>query len=535
MSGQKKFYLKESVYFEPLFNHWYCWAHLLPPVTSARHMTHTHKRIMSSFVNNYQFHIMAQGASELVGGEFLHCTEDQVDNIKELIEQINTQHHDVVELSNAIKELDDLLLSHTSGETIEVLYPKVPKALQGYIELTMDMYHNPGYRFIESLLYRSSYYKNNLQSVCFGSLDKVDERPFVLSTPRLPDNNHLLFDANFTHPALDKLFSARTNPLSIIDIEQIFSQFELKGGLNYQELFSEEPAKKLHTKVENGVRVQYLGHAGFVIETNELCILVDPVIASKRADQDDLLISFAELPPHIDYICITHTHQDHANIETLLQLRHKTGTILVPRNNGGTLCDPSLKLMLQNLHFDVREMEDMEALPLKQGSIVAVPFLGEHGDLHIRSKTAWYIKLEGNALFFGADSANVEPAMYCHIQRELGDMDLLAIGMECIGAPYTWIYGALYTQRISKQVKDSRRLNGADFKQAAHLIDTFSPKHVYIYALGIEPWYKYFMGLEYDDDSTQIVESNKMIDFCARKDIPAKRLYAKQTLIFDPK
>jgi hypothetical protein len=43
------------------------------------------------------------------------------------------------------------------------------------------------------------------------------------------------------------------------------------------------------------------------------------------------------------------------------------------------------------------------------------------------------------------------------------------------------------------------------------------------------------MGLEYDDDSTQIVESNKMIDFCARKDIPAKRLYAKQTLIFDPK
>lgn len=478
---------------------------------------------------------MAQGSAELVGGEFLHCTADQVEAIKVLIEDINTKHQDVVELSNSIKELDDLLLLHTSGETIEVLYPKVPKALQGYIELTMDMYHNPGYRLIESLLYKSDYYKKSLQSVCFGSLDKVDERPFVLSTPRLPDSNHLLFDADFVHPILDKIFAARTQPLCKDEIDEIFSQFALKGGLNYRDLFSEQPPVQLHKKVNDGVRVQYLGHAGFMIETNDLCILVDPVIASKRSDQSDLLISFAELPQHIDYICITHTHQDHANIETLLQLRHKTGTVLVPRNNGGSLCDPSLKLMLQNLNFDVLEMEDMEELQLKQGRIVAVPFLGEHGDLNIRSKTAWCIKLEGNALFFGADSANMEPAMYSHIQRELGTMDLLAIGMECIGAPYTWIYGALYTQRVSKQVKDSRRLNGADFNQAAHLIDTFSPKNVYIYALGIEPWYKYFMGLEYDDDSMQIIESNKMIRFCAEKNIPAKRLYAKQELYFDAK
>ena len=47
----------------------------------------------------------------------------------------------------------------------------------------------------------------------------------------------------------------------------------------------------------------------------------------------------------LDYISITHNHQDHYNLETLLQLRHKTGKLILPVNNGGTLPDPSMKLI----------------------------------------------------------------------------------------------------------------------------------------------------------------------------------------------
>ena len=433
--ADNKLYLKESVYFEPLFNHWYAWPYLIPPLTSARHMVNTHRRIMSSFVNNYKLHILAQDSPELVGGEFLNCTEEQVGDIKNLITDIDENLTDVVELSKSVKVLDDLLRSHTSGETVETLYELVPENLKGYVELVMDMYHNPTYRVIESLLYRSEYYKPQLQSLSFGSLDKIDERPFVLSTPRLPDANHLQAKADFNHALVDKVFAARTKAMDESDVAQLFESVELSGGLNYRDLFTTEPPKKQHQPVKEGVRMSYLGHAGFLIETSEVSMLIDPVIANPREELEDGLISFSELPEHIDYICLTHNHQDHVNLETLLQLRHKTGKLVVPKNNGGSLADPSLRLLLKQFGFDVIEMDDLDEINVADGRIMSIPFLGEHGDLNVRSKSAWYFELHGKKIFIGADSSNLEPQMYRHIQRYIGDIDILAIGMECIGAP----------------------------------------------------------------------------------------------------
>ncbi|NQZ11896.1 MAG: MBL fold metallo-hydrolase, partial [Algicola sp.] len=54
--------MREDVYFEPLLNQWFCWPYLIPPVTGARHMVNTHRRIMSSFVKNYKLQI--QGFKE---------------------------------------------------------------------------------------------------------------------------------------------------------------------------------------------------------------------------------------------------------------------------------------------------------------------------------------------------------------------------------------------------------------------------------------------------------------------------------------
>ena len=59
MTASSRFYLREDAYFEPLFNHWYAWPYLLPPVTGARHLVKTHRRIMTSFVKNHELHILA--------------------------------------------------------------------------------------------------------------------------------------------------------------------------------------------------------------------------------------------------------------------------------------------------------------------------------------------------------------------------------------------------------------------------------------------------------------------------------------------
>ena len=173
----------------------------------------------------------------------------------------------------------------------------------------------------------------------------------------------------------------------------------------------------------------------------------------------------------------------------------------------------------------------MEEVLVTGGKIISIPFIGEHGDLNIRSKTAWCIELDGKRVFFGADSSNVNPYMYSHIQKVIGNVDVLAIGMECVGAPYTWLYGALHTRKVSKAIKNSRRLNGSDSLQAINMVETFNPEQVYLYALGMEPCFKYFMGIDYNEDSAQLIESKKMLELCTERGIIAEALYGKKEIL----
>lgn len=529
----ERLYLKADTYFEPLINHWYAWPYLLPPVTGARYIVNTHRRIMQSFVKNYKLHIIASKESVLTGGDFLNCTEEQVDDIQALIKELDEKCGDLIELSDAVKYLDDLLYNHTSGESIEHLYSKVPNPLKGCVELFLDMEHRASYRLIEPLLYRSPYYKPSLQSLSFGLLSKVGERPFVLSTPRLPDENHMQVKADFNAPIVDAIFRSREKSISSEEIRELFKDYEQTGGVSYRELFTTEKPKFSHVPVEDGVRLSYTGHAGFLLETKEISIIVDPVIASRDNDNEETMISFSELPETIDYILLTHTHMDHTNLETLLQLRYKTKKILVPKNNGGTLADPSLRLMLQQLNFEVMEVDDLDEITIPDGRIVSLPFLGEHGDLNIRSKTAWYVEAHGKKCFFGADSSNPDRRLYEHLGEIFTDLDVLAIGMECVGAPYTWSYGALHTKKVPKAIKNSRRLDGSNCEQALPMVKAFNAKQVYVYAIGLEPCFKYFMGLEHDDDSKQVLESNKFVEACANINITAEILSFKKTIVLN--
>lgn len=530
IKNSKTWYLRENVYFEPLFNHWYAWSYLIPPVTAARHLTNTHKRIMTSFINNYELHMMAVKDKRMAGAEFLNCTEDEIPKIKSLLEEMEEKCADLVDLSNAVAELDQLLREHTSGESVDSLYLKVPEILQGYVELYFDMEHRASYRFIEPLLYDSPLYKRSLQSVSFGLITKGKERPFVLSTPRLPDQSHLQLAMDFNDPVLEAIFRSRDVPLDDQQFKELTESINGVGGLALNDLFTEDMPKNIHEPVKNGVRISYTGHAGFLIETQSLSILIDPVIASRGEDYSDEVISFSQLPAKIDYVCITHNHQDHNCLETLLQLRHKIGSLLLPKNNGGTLADPSMKLLLRQFGFEVSEYEDLDEVSILDGKIVAIPFLGEHGDLNIRSKTGWYVELLGRKLYFGADSSNPDKKLYERLGERYSDIDVLAIGMECVGAPYTWVYGALYTRAVSKSVKESRRLNGSDSIQAIPMVEAFGAKQVFIYALGMEPWYKYFMGIEYDDDSKQVIESKKMLNACKDMGVDAEALFGKKII-----
>jgi L-ascorbate metabolism protein UlaG (beta-lactamase superfamily) len=526
-------YLKEDVYFEPLVNQWFAWSYLIPPVQASRYITSTHKRIMTSFVENPQVHMMGSSVPSLAGGDFLNARNDQVNNVKMLLAEFDNKLANVVQLSDAVKDLDDMVRAHTSGESIQSLYDKVPAPLKGFVEIGLDINHNPCYRLLEPLLYHSPHYRKSLQSIYFGLISKVGERPFCFSTPRLPDENHLQMVMDFCAPELDMLLRSRTKGIPRKVLNQIFSRFETQGGLNYLELFTTKPPTKRHEPYTgDNLKLTFLGHASFMLETKNFSILIDPVIPVRGEKYADEVISYSELPEKIDYICITHNHHDHYNLETLLQLRHKTGKLILPTNNGGTLADPSMKLIAKQLGFEVIEVDDFDEIEISHGKITAIPFLGEHGDLNIRSKTVWLITFKGKKYFFGADANNYDPHMYHHTQKLVGDIDVLAIGMECVGAPYTWLYGALNTQDISTTIKNSRRLNGSNADQAYHMAETFNAKQVYLYAMGMEPWYKYFIGLNYDDKSVQVLESDKMLEQCKQNSIPCERLVGKKIMYY---
>lgn len=528
------YYLRDDAYFEPLLHKWYVWPYLLPPVTAAMNLTGRNLRLMKSFVANAQLHIAASQNRGLAGGDFVNCSADQIDDVRRLIEELEQDNRDYFDLRQGVTALNALLETQT-GMSMEQLYGQVPDVLRGYVELVYDMNHHASFRLIEGLLYAGPLYKRAGQSVSFGLLSRVEQRPFVLSSPRLPDGNHLHADVRLDDPWLDRVFALRTVPASQATLDALFAQQRLTGGLDYQSLFTTTPPSRVHAAPRDGVRVTYVGHAGLLVETADVAVLVDPVIASRDGKHDDAIVSYSELPAFIDYVCITHTHMDHTCIETLLQLRHKIGTVLVPKNSGGNLVDPSIKLMLQALGLPVRELEDMERIACAGGHILAVPFLGEHADLNIRSKTAWYFELHGRRIFAGADAASLDERLYQRIHAITGDLDMLFIGMECVGAPMSWLYGALFTKPVPRAVNESRRFNGSDFALASRLVDIFRPRHVGIYALGMEPWFRYFMGVDYDDDARQIVESDQLLRFCGERDVPAERLAAKRVWNLEPK
>jgi L-ascorbate metabolism protein UlaG (beta-lactamase superfamily) len=301
----------------------------------------------------------------------------------------------------------------------------------------------------------------------------------------------------------------------------------------FRSFFTAEPSSNYNPYSGSGVRWRYFGHACVLIESSDTTILTDPFLSYKY-DSDVKRYTYDDLPDSIDYVIITHNHQDHVLLETLLQLRTRIRKLIVPRNLLGMLQDPSLKLMFKELGFgEVIELSEFEKVDLSDGFIMGVPFIGEHADLAIGTKLAHFVRLGNHGLLFAADSCNVEPRFYERVHELVGDAEALFLGMECDGAPLSWLYGPLMSRRIDRAMDESRRLAGSNFEQAIDLVSEFNCQQLYIYAMGQEPWLNHIMSLKYTPESRPITESNKLIAECQRRGIYAERLFGQKEVLID--
>ncbi|QJB31843.1 MBL fold metallo-hydrolase [Chitinophaga oryzae] len=532
--SDKKVYLKPNVVLEPLYDRWYAWSHLISPATAAMNTIGRHLTIMDSYLDDPAIHAEAVLNPKMKGGPFMDFNGGRVAEVSALKEDILKRQHRTIEFAKACKELDRILAAEGKGFGLEPLYEKVPDILKGYVELCYDRNNNADYRFFESLLYKSEFYNKEAQSIALW-ITNNDHRPFCLSTPRLDEPDVLHLNIPFDHPGIDAISRMKRTARPLSEIKAIFGITPEQEAL-FDTFFTETPPPAYKRYTGDKIRMRYFGHACILVETKDVSILVDPLISYYGYESSIDHFSDADLPDVIDYVLITHNHQDHILFETLLPLRHKIRNLIVPRTCSGKLEDPDLKLMFNNIGFDnVVAVDPMETIEFVDTTITGLPFTGEHCDMSILTKSCFLVQISGFKLLFLADSRIVESALYKLIHNQIGDVDVLFLGMECDGAPLTWLYGPLLTKKITRDQDSSRRLAGSDCPKGMALVNIFHPKEAYVYAMGMEPWLEFISSIVYTDESNPIIQSNKLVKECEAKGIIAERLYGEKELLYNRK
>jgi len=530
MAQTEKYRLADSTVAEPLINQWAVWADLISPATYSMHMLHYQIKTLASYVANPQLHVKACQNPKLAVGPFVNVPEQRADEVRDLLKRTEQDQSDNIKLAQSLIEFHEYLTREAKGQSLEPFYGKLPEPLHGYVELVYDYYSHPIVRLLESFLYESPYYKPQLQSMRIFEQKRDNSRPFFLSTPRLLGPDELDLPTPFDNPMIDELFKLDSEPQTLNRIGELLS-LDADGIERLRPLLTEEPVRLAANYEGEGVRIRYFGHACVLIEWNGVAVLTDPWVGGRSTEGGQERFSHDDLPEKIDFALITHSHHDHFVPETLLRLRHRIECLVVPRTYGLFYTDVSLKLAAQKIGFrNVVEMDSLDSIKVPGGEIISVPFLGEHADL-AHGKSGYLIRAGDERILFAADSNCLDRRLYEHLRRMVGDIETVFLGMECVGAPLSWLYGALVPAKLQHSLDQSRRTKGSDSTAAFELLNAVGGKRVYIYAMGNEPWLQYGMGLGLNEESVQVKEANKVIEMARAQGFhDAQRPYCKNEI-----
>ncbi|EGW20006.1 MBL fold metallo-hydrolase [Methylobacter tundripaludum] len=530
MNDKTLYRLADSTAVEALVDNWVAWPHTFSPVPYSLHMLNYQKKNLSSYLQSPEIHVKSSANPKLLGGAFVNIPVERKAEVAKMLERMDSEHGGNLQMAQDLIDFQNLLDREAAGQSLEPYYAVLPESMRGYVELLYDYNNRPIVRCIESLFYKSPHYKNHLQSLRLFTQTHDRARPYYMSTPRLPEHDSVEWAIPFAQAQIDELFKLDSRPQSLAYIRELLG---LDAGDDEKliDLLTDQPPRAAEVWQGSGVRVRYLGHASVLVEYNGVAILIDPFIAVQPSQGGIGRYSFQDLPPHIDYVLITHVHHDHYVFETLLRLRHKIGCLVVPKSSGIFYGDISMKLLARELGFtDVIEVDPLDTIAFPGGAIIAAPFLGEHNDLPF-AKSGYLISAGEQRLLFAADSNCLDRRMYENLCAEYGPIQTVFLGMECIGAPLSWVYGPLLPKLPERKHCQTRRSKGSDADAALSLLDAVQSERVYIYAIGREPWLQYFMALEPEDDDAYIREIGKVLAACQSKGFAdARRLYGKDDI-----
>ena len=111
-----------------------------------------------------------------------------------------------------------------------------------------------------------------------------------------------------------------------------------------------------------------------------------------------------------------------------------------------------MKLILQRLGYtNVDIVDAFDKISFAEGEIISLPFSGEHADLNIHSKQTIFVTIKGRKFFFLLHSDAIDLGLYKLVTEIVGKPDATFIGMECFGAPLSWLYGPLLTKPVNRR------------------------------------------------------------------------------------
>ncbi|MGQ0593713.1 MAG: MBL fold metallo-hydrolase [Gammaproteobacteria bacterium] len=511
MSAQPLYRLADHTAVEPLIDKWVAWPHTFSPVPYSLHLLNYQRKVLISYLQNPAIHVKSCRNPKLLGGPFVDIPEDRADEVRKMLTAIEQNHRDLIDLATGLTEFQNMLAREAKGQSLEPYYEHLPRSLRGYVELVYDYHNRPLVRCIESLLYESPHYKREIQSFRIFAQERDDSRSYYMSTPRLAGPGDIEWIMPFDAPEVDELYALDVRPQPLGHIREVLGVTR-DDGVRLPPLLSSEPLALTKRWEGAGIRLRYFGHACVLLEWRGVSILTDPFIPVLPEQGGIERFSFEDLPTRIDYVLITHGHHDHFVFESLLRLRHRIGTLVVPRGSGIFYGDTSLKLLARKLGFRyVQEVDALDSIPVPGGEIIAIPFLGEHCDLP-HAKTAYVVRSGNEQILFAADSCCLDKQIYEHITNLLGPIRTVFIGMECIGAPLTWVYAPLLPIKPEHGHGQSRRSHAGDAAAALDLLLAVKAQRVYIYALGREPWLKHFLALDPTENDPYMHEIRKLLE-----------------------
>lgn len=238
------------------------------------------------------------------------------------------------------------------------------------------------------------------------------------------------------------------NPLARIDgsFGEMLSQ-ALFGGSDQR-----TPARPIETLARtradyaeppaSGLRVTWLGHSTLLVELDGARLLLDPVWGERASPFTSLgpkrfyapPLPLSDLPP-VDAIVISHDHYDHLDYDTVVQLRARATTWVVPLGVGAHL--ERWGVATTNI-VELDWWEDTRVGPITLTCTPSRHFSGRSvlfADQNATLWAGWALRGPTHRVFYSGDTA-LHPA-FAEIGERLGPFD---VGMFEVGA-----YNALWS------------------------------------------------------------------------------------------